>query len=233
MTTEKLNSIKELISIVANLITIVTLIWVTTYGLIKKHKNLLGFRINEFIGFILKSSILLVFGIIVFYLSYCLYLLILVFTKVNGSNVFWERGHELPHIIAYFISGAVGISLLWLLSTIIWTGSLKYVKSLWDNTKLPNLFKEFSRDKELIIDEAIYKATEDNFFNVTLIAQQMIKNNSLTITSSNSLAGDPLQYTIKNLIIKYRFGKENDPQTVVIPEYKTLTLKYNNEIEIS
>ncbi len=60
----------------------------------------------------------------------------------------------------------------------------------------------------------------------------MVTNNSLIITSSNSLAGDPLRYMIKNLIIIYRFGKENEQKTVTVPETKTLTLKYKDIIEI-
>ena len=229
---EKFNSVKEIISLVADLITILTVIWVTFYGIIKKHKNLLGLRINEFISFMLKLALLILLGIIVFYLSYGIYLIILTVTKFDGSNIFWEKEHPFPHIIAYFISGIIGISLLWLAATIIWTGSLKYVKNLWDSTKLKSLFSEFSTDKELIIEKAIYQAIPGTSFDVTLIVQKMVINNSLIITSSNSLAGDPLKDTIKNLIIDYKFGKRNEIKTVIVPETMTLTLKYKDIIEI-
>jgi hypothetical protein len=229
---EKFNSVKELISIVADGITIITLIWAFFYGIIKKNKNLLGLRINEFIGFILKLALLTFFSILIVYLSYAIYLLILTITKFNGSNTFWEKEYPLPHVLGYLISGAIGLTLIWLVGTIIWTGSLKYARSLWDITKLKNLFSEFLSDKELLIDKAIYQATPDNYLDVTTVVQKMVANNSLIITSSNSLAGDPLRYTIKNLIISYRFGKENEQKTVTVPETQTLTLKYKDIIEI-
>jgi hypothetical protein len=99
---ERFTSIKEIVSFVADAITIITLIWVTFYGIIKKHKNLLGLRINEFIGFILKLSLLTFLSILVVYLSYGIYLLILAITKFNGSNIFWEKDHPLPHLLGYY-----------------------------------------------------------------------------------------------------------------------------------
>jgi hypothetical protein len=106
------------------------------------------------------------------------------------------------------------------------------VRSLRDSTKLKNIISEFAIDKELLIEKAIYQATPDKFLDVTMIVQKMVTNNSLVITSSNSLAGDPLRYTIKNLIINYKFGKNNETKIVTVPETKTLTLKYKDFIEI-
>ena len=63
---ERFTTFKEIISFIADVITIITLIWVTFYGLIKKHKNLLGLRINEFIGFILKLASLAFLSILLF-----------------------------------------------------------------------------------------------------------------------------------------------------------------------
>jgi hypothetical protein len=219
----------DYLSPIADSVTIITLIWVTFYGFLKKHKNLLGFRINEFFGFLIKAALILVLGVLLFHLSSMIYFIILIMSKGNAEVELWETGHEIAHLISYFVAFAFGGTILWLLSTIVWTGSFKYVISLWDNSKLMNLIKDFTENKELIIDEAIYK-TDQKSVDVTSIVRNMIKDNCLKITSSNSLAGDPDPGFRKILVIKYRFGK-GMPQILKIPENKTETIQLESRNE--
>lgn len=222
-------TLKEYLSVVSDLLSIVTIVGAFFYGIFTKYKNIIGYRINEFFGYVFRTAFILLFAVILFrLLSEELYDLILILTKGNDNNLLWEKGHEIAYILSYFITGAISLGILWLFSTILWTGSFKYLKHIYDATGLKNLQDEM-RTKKLIIEEALYVTsdknnTETNFKNVTTLAQKMVKNNSLTITSSNSLAGDPHKNYLKNLNIKYRFGR-GDIKMVTVPEHKTVTIR--------
>jgi hypothetical protein len=215
----KYNQIKELISIIADSITILGLIWVAIYGFVKKHKSLIGFRINEFISSIFKIAIISIFGIILFQISSGIFEIVIVFTKGSTHGELWESGYGFLYILAYFISSAIGLTLFWFMSTIIWTGSFIYCKNIWDKTKVAKLIQKLADADKLIILKAEYK-TSNKSFDVTDILSKMIKSNQLTITASNDLAGDPEVNVRKVLEINYRFGEE-DIRKIIIPEKET------------
>ena len=77
---------------------------------------------------------------------------------------------------------------------------------------------------ELIIEKASYK-TEKASFDVTNKLQSMISNQSLTITASNKLSGDPDPGVVKVLEVFYRFGN-NKTKKIEIQEGDTETIKY-------
>lgn len=224
---------KEYLSIVSDLLSVITIVGAFIYGIVTKYKNIIGFKINEVFGYVFRTAVILLFGIIIFrLLSELLYDFILVMTKGNDNNILWEKGHAIAYIFSYFITGAISLGILWIISTVIWTGSFKYVKHLYNSSGMKNLRDEMTA-KGLVIEEALYvtidkNTAHTNFKNVTDIAQKMVKNNSLTITSSNSLAGDPHEKFHKNLIIKYRFGK-GESKEVVVPEHETITIKIDEE----
>ena len=226
---------KEYLSITADLLSVITIVGAFIYGLMTKHENIIGFKINEIFGYVFKTAIILLFAIFLYRLSAIVYDLILVTAKGDDNNLLWEKGHEIAYIISYFITGAISLIILWLLSTVIWTGSFKYVKHIWDSTKLMNLKDEMIA-KRLIIEEAIYvtidaNTADRNFIDVTRVAKKMVKKDTLTITSSNSLSGDPHINFGKNLVIKYRFGS-GELKTITVPEHKTVTINID-EVNIN
>jgi hypothetical protein len=223
---------KEYLSLVSDVLSVITIVGAFIYGLFTKYKNIIGFKINEFFGYVFRTAVILLFAIILFrLLSEVLYDSVLVMAKGNDNNQLWEKGHEIAHIFSYFISGSISLGIIWLFSTVIWSGSFKYVKHLYNSKGLKNIRDEVST-KGLVIEEALYVTIDKNtvttnFKNVTDIAQKMVKNNSLTITSSNSLAGDPHKQVHKNLVIKYRFGS-GESKTITVPEHKTVTIRIDS-----
>jgi hypothetical protein len=216
-------SFKQILSLLADTITIVGLIWAAGYGFFKKHKNLIAFRINEFFAFLFKAALIAIVGIFVFHISATLYNLVLVITKGETQGELWEKGHEFAHILGYFISGAIGLTVMWFVATIIWTGSFVFLKNIWDKSKIKLWFDALSDADNLILENAEYK-TPNKSINVTEKLSKMISKNQLTITASNDLAGDPELGTEKVLVIKYRFGKGNS-EIIEIPETKTITIR--------
>ncbi|MBN2863378.1 MAG: hypothetical protein JXN62_09475 [Bacteroidales bacterium] len=210
-----IHSFKDWVSLIADIATIIALIGLSTFGYIRKNKDLIAFKINEFIKFIIKLTITLVIGYLFFILIF------FINTKLLSS---WNL---LGKITIISILVIILLTILWLTSTIFWTMSLKYVRNFWNFKAFKELSKELKRDTELVIEEAIYKANDVKYFNVTEKLKEMILKNTLKVTSSNFLAGDPLYGVPKSLIISYRFGKNSEIQTIVVKENETVVIKYD------
>lgn len=69
--------------------------------------------------------------------------------------------------------------------------------------------------KELTIIQARY-GSKDNFFDVTDAIKAKIKNNTLSLTVSNTLAGDPAHGEVKTLDVEYIV--DGQPKSASIPE---------------
>ena len=210
-----IHTFKDWLSLIADIATIIALIGITSFGYIRKNKDLLAFKINEFIKFIIKLTLTLAIG----YLF--ITLVIYISTKLPSSWNSLGKGAVIS------VVAVVLLTVLWLLSTILWTLSLKYILNFWNFKALKELSKELTRDTELIIEEAVYKANDAKFFNVTEKLKEMILKNTLKVTSSNFLAGDPLFGVPKSLIINYRFGMDNELQTTEVKENDTVLIKYD------
>jgi len=214
---ENIHTFKDWLSLIADITTIIALFGISLFGYFRKNKDLLAFKINEFFKFILKLTFTLVIGYLFISLLFC------INTNLLGN---WNL---LGNIAAISVVAIVLLTILWLISTIFWTMSLKYVRNFWNFKALKELYKELTRDKELIIEEALYKANDAIFYNVTEKLKEMIMKNALKVTSSNYLAGDPLWGVPKSLIIKYRFGKDNESQSVTVEENTTVLIKYDKD----
>jgi len=212
-----IHTFKDWLSLIADITTIIALIGITSFGYIRKNKDLLAFKINEFIKFIIKLTITLAIGYLFITLVIC------INTKLPSSWNSFGKGAVIS------IVAVVLLTVLWLLSTILWTMSFKYILNFWNFKALKELSKELSRDTELIIEEAVYKANDVKFFNVTEKLKEMILKNTLKVTSSNFLAGDPLYGVPKSLIISYRFGKDNQIQSTEVKENDTVLITYDKD----
>jgi len=218
------NNFLKIISIAADLITIIGLVWAGLYGFLKKHRNLIGFRINEFIISIFKIALIAIIGIILFHVFSGLFAFILVLTRGEFRGELWLNEYPISYLLSYFISGSIGIAVLWLASTIVWTGSLIYCKKIWGKkTKISTLEQSSLKSKKLNILKAEYK-TENKSIDVTDKLKKMVKDNQLNIIASNDLAGDPDPGIVKVLKIDYQFG-DGDIKKVTIPESELKIIK--------
>lgn len=214
------NVILKIISIFADSITIIGLIWAIIYGFMKKDQSLLGFRIHKFVVSFFKTGIIVIIGILIFRFSEIIYNLALILTKGSTSGELWDENNIIAHLISYFISLSIGLPLLWFISTFVWTGSLAYFRNIWSKEKINLIENQFNN---LIIESAIYK-TQNKYVDVTDKLRKMIDKGELTVTSSNAIAGDPDPGVKKILEIKYRYGK-SELKTLEIPEKETRTIR--------
>ncbi len=212
----------KIVSIVADFVTITTLIAAIPFALLRRKSNVFAFKVNKLLHNMGKIAGIVVIALIVFQIwKLCYFIFVLPLTgSVTDQNFYWESGKEAEHLIAYFISGVIALIIMWILSTFIWTSS-------WDLTKeFFNLF--LSKNKllrkqqfQLEIMSAIYKTAKAEI-DVTPIVREMVSNNKLNIRASNELAGDPDPGVAKHLIINYRY--ENKPLKIRISEGETIEI---------
>lgn len=209
---------------VADILTIATVISAIPFALLRKNENLLAFKVSRFLHYLLRTAFIFLATVIIFQFSKLIYFIILLPLKgnINDKNFEWESGYELQHILSYFISTTIGLSLFWIISTFLWTSS-------WNKTKeFLNLFlpkgKLLSKQQSpLEILSAIYKTSQKEI-DVTPAVRQRVIDNKLTITASNEIAGDPDPGVVKTLVINYRIGRKSsearitEGNTATIPE---------------
>jgi hypothetical protein len=192
-------------SIVADIATITGISTAAVLGLLRKNKSLTGFKVNAFVIKVFRIGMIIIASILLFRYLQPIYEILLIIIKSNNLNLFWENGKEIQYLLAYFITGAIGLFFFWLLVPIIWTSSFAYAIELI-NLLLPKSLKintmKFRNEIIFRIDKAVY-GKDDKIIDVTDKLQQMVKNNSLEINASNSLAGDPFVGVMKDLIIDY------------------------------
>ncbi|MFA5050904.1 MAG: hypothetical protein WC499_02200 [Patescibacteria group bacterium] len=210
-----MDTIKNCISYIADIITIVVAIYGIGLGLSKKTKTLTGFKINYYVSRIFKTGIIIFVSSIIFQFTKDI---ILSMIRDNSMSLIGELTNSIFII-------TLDIFLFWLIVPIIWTSSFMYTIE-FINLFLPNSYKintqKFKNEIIFRIDKAIY-GRDNKVIDVTDKLQRMINNNLLEITASNALAGDPFPDTIKDLIIDYTVNgvtkreiiKEHD--TKIIP----------------
>jgi len=219
------NDALQIISIVADFITIAGVIAAIRFAMQKKSLNLIGFQISLFLHYLLRIAIILIVSSILFRASDFFYRLILpLFKNVSETNLYWEKNKEIQHVLAYFITISIFLSITWILITFIWTSSWNLAKDYF-NLFLPKNKLLLKREPLLEILNATY-GTEQKQLDVTDILRQMVIKNSLTVTASNKLAGDPHYGEGKKLIISYRIGQKNYKSEIL--EHETMTIPVKN-----
>ena len=217
----------KILSIVANVMTVLGIGGVLTYGAYARDKNLFGRKIYEFTVFAFRLTVVLALGILL-YASYGFPYMTLL-TMLKGSEAamnfyYWQSGYEIQHAFAYSVS-ALALLVPWLLlSLVIFTASLYYPKRFISTVSGgyydPDLspYKQYA---DLEIVEASYGSEKHNI-DVTNVLQSMVKAGRLVVQASNNLVGDPHEGTEKKLIAKYRINGVE--KTASVMEHKFLEI---------
>ena len=211
-----MGKLQNSISIIANIITIITLLWAIIWSIYNKKRNPIGLKINVFLVTLLRITIILIIGGLYFRLWDIIYgLFLLLFNgSYNISNYYWNDSRVLFYILSYLTSGLIMLVIFWLTVTIIWTSSFEHVID-FINIIIPPKIRIKKKDKnKLIIVEAKY-GIEDKYIDVTDKLNQMIVNNKLNIIASNDLAGDPIFGKVKELRIKYKINEYEIKEEIV------------------
>ncbi len=205
------------ISTVADIMTILGLGGLLTYGAILRDKNLFGRRLFNFMVGILKFSLISFIWIFGYRLADIPYSMIILVIKGNLNYLYWEQGKEFQHLLGYIVTGAFVGSILLLISLYISTFSLYYPKlflSTISGGRFSVDLKKYPRFANLEVLQASYGANT-SFLDVTHVLRSMIDNGRLFVQASNSLAGDPIYGVRKSLIVKYRLDGIEKQSTVM------------------
>lgn len=195
--------ILKTISTAADVITLIGVI--TAIGLFKKRNhNLLAFKISMLLQYMLRFAIIIIGTTLIFYITAFLYSFILPIFKGDwGKDLYWEKDKEIQHLLAYVLSACIGLPIFWIYSTIVWTSSFRQTK-IFLNHFLPKGTLSTEKEYALEIISATYGSKR--IIDVTQLLREMVLNNSLTVTASNELAGDPDVGVRKKMIIMYKVG---------------------------
>jgi hypothetical protein len=212
----------RIISVVADFVTIATLITAIPFALLKRKQNLLAFRISNFLHYLLRIAFIIIAGLIILKICDLIYFVILLPQQgsINDTNYYWSDGNELSHLVAYFVSGVFGFSVAWIIFSFLWTSSWNSAKDFF-NLFLPKGKFLIKQEPILEILSAIYK-TNTKEVDVTQVVRKMVSNNKLTIKASNELAGDPDPGILKTLVINYRLGGK--PNEVIVNEGASISI---------
>jgi hypothetical protein len=213
----------RILAIFAHILEIIAILGGAIWGFFNKSKSVIGFMISRFISFLLKIAIIIFFSIFVVRFTELVFQATLIPLIGHSVSDYWENGKEWQFILAYFIWIVLALTIIWIIGTLIWTWSFKETKLSLFNLFLPKN-KKLSTDKtkKLSILNAKYGANQ-SFFDVTDKLKRMVIGNSLNITASNDLAGDPIVGILKKLLIEYKY--DGEPQnTIEITEGTSKTI---------
>jgi len=214
----------RIISSIADFITLAGVVTAIRFAILKRNENLLAFKISIFLQFCLRTAIIAFALFLIYTLTDIIYGFMILVFKGNETSYYWENGKEIGHLLAYFISYTFGISIAWMICTIIWTSSLNHAKD-FINLFLPGNKLLLKQTPNLEILNASY-GSDDQKIDVTPILRQMITKNQLTVKVSNEIAGDPHNGVVKKLDINYRIGQKIDTRSGL--EGAIITIPGNN-----
>jgi hypothetical protein len=203
------SSFFKVIAVVADFITIVLFTYGLLFAIFRRTRSVIGFQVNQFMIKSFRLGVIMSLGILSFqwYVGFFQFVLVSLQGSVGLKDLFWEEGKEFTHIVAYITSLAIMLPIFWMVATMIWTFSFKYIID-FVNIFLPAKWRIVVAGKPALqILHAEY-GSDTNRIDVTDRLRVMVINNSLTITASNNLAGDPHFGVIKTLTIEYRFGNK-------------------------
>jgi len=216
------SSFSEILSFVANVIEIATVIVLGFLAIRNKNSSLIWFRIAKFFGYLFRIVLVLIFLTFFLKISYAFVfpLLILLF-KGSWQGQSWEYGQEGYYILSYICYGIIIFPVVYLPASVLFTFSVIPAKRFL-NVLLPNIWNfKIERLPDIVIRYATY-GSDERYYDVTDIIRKMAGGNSLTIRASNELNGDPHPNVPKKLLIDYDF--KGHQMRAVIKEGHTETL---------
>ena len=214
--------ILKVIGTIADIVTISGITILTVLSSIRKDKDLIAFKINLYLTYFLRSVGIILFGGLILIFIQEPYNFFLALLKGQSNGELWEKGKEIQHLLAYFATAVIGVSILWTISTIIWTSSFKYALDFF-NILLPGRpFKfKFQLNQKLDILSAIY-GSDTNTVDLTGTLRQMVADEKLKVIANNLLGGDPHPGIVKKLKVTYRKGLL--PKSIEVIEGETLEI---------
>lgn len=211
-------NIFDVISKIADIMTILGLSSIPIYGIIFKYKNQLGNRIFRFSLTAFRFGLFILVWIIGINFSMFLYAVFLALLKGVSTPFYWEPGKELQHIIAYLVTGLIMVGILFPISMSIASFSLFYIHQFISKLTgglIPFDKNNYPRFAKLEIIKGLYGANT-SFVNVTHILRAMVEDGQIHVQASNSLAGDPIWGVPKTLQVTYKLNDIEN--SVSIPE---------------
>ncbi|MCW3127340.1 MAG: repeat protein [Bacteroidetes bacterium] len=209
----------KIVAVTADFIAIGGVIAAIPFALLKKNTNVFAFKISVFLSYLFRSAFIIALAVITWnIMSILLFFELITF---NGEGKAWENGKEIQYLISYFLVSALGLVLLWMCGTIIWTSSFNYAKE-FINLFLPKNKLILKKEAVLEIIRATYGSDQKNI-DVTQTVRDLVLNNKLTVQASNSLGGDPHHGTYKKMQIDYRLGEKiyskeiSEGETITLP----------------
>jgi hypothetical protein len=222
---DSIEKILKILSVLADIMTILGIGGVLTYGAVKKDKNLFGRKVYRLLVFAFRLFLVSMAGILLYSLHEIPYGLSLVILKGHARPYYWEDGKEIQHVLAYIVSSLFLIVPYGLFSMSVFTASLYYpklfLKSVLGRYYHPDL-SVYKRYLSLEILEAVYGSPTHNI-DVTAVLRSMVDGGELRVFASNGLAGDPHKGVVKSLTVKYRLNEEAE-KTVVKKEGELLEI---------
>jgi len=220
-----IEKILKILSVLADVMTVLGIGGVLTYGVLTRDKNLLGRKVYRLIVFFFRLSLVLAAGIFLYALYEIPYGLMLVALKGQTGHFYWEEGKEIQHVLAYVVSILFLIVPYSLFGMSVFTASLYYpklfLKSIMGGYYHPDL-SVYKQHVFLEILEAVYGTPKHNI-DVTAILRSMVEDDQLRVFANNGLAGDPHKGVRKTLTVKYRLNDEPE-KTLVKTERELLEI---------
>jgi hypothetical protein len=209
------NTLRDWISLIADLITIATLIVILLYGILNRDRSVFGRKVFSISVFLGKYYLILVVFLAFCVISYLLYkeMLLLLKGLVDGNTIFL-------HIISSIVA-ILPLIFFFMIAVSIATRSLYIVKRIIQKTNLIKFDMNKYQHRPFEIKSAIY-GTKDHNIDVTQALREQTDNYKIDFLVNNSLAGDPDRWHIKTLTVEYRIDEED--KTIEVKERQWLHL---------
>lgn len=202
---------KDILGIIADVLSIfgITVATIGTgfYAIFKRNKDYLPTMVSLYLTYVAKSVVIFCAIVIIGVLTYELILL----------TSFIDREPLLISLALAALFSVVGVVLMWISGTIVWTLSSRHAINFFRILG----FKIKPEAPRLEILYAWYGTKSQNI-DVTKLLSDAIINNKLRVKASNELAGDPHVKVRKKMVVQYRMGSK--PITVTVIENKILEI---------
>ena len=194
--------------IIADVMTILGVGGLLTYGAATRDKNLLGRTIFKLVVFTFRLAIVLAVGAIMYPFYFLVYEVFLGMLGGYSTSeaMYWQAGQAPRYIAAYSASALFFLPALVIFAMSVFTASLYYPK-LFLKT-ISGGYIDFQLDiyqQHLVLEiiEATYGSEAHNI-DVTNILRSLVESGKLRVFASNRLAGDPHPGVVKMLNVKWR-----------------------------
>ncbi len=210
-----LQTIANIISIIAGIITILGIGGILSWSILKKDKSLLSDSVLSIFSYSLKTGFVILIGIPGAYLFFFFYSWLLVFSKGEADPLYWESGHFFEHFIAYFIVALFAMPIYSVICACIYKSSLDPWQRFWEI---------FFKKKKLEVIEARYYSVKNpnKYINATEEIKKMVRKGKRKFLVNNDIAGEPEKGARKELTVKYRLN--GDERTETVKERLTMSL---------